>query len=121
VLHNGFKSAAVKYNATRGVGRNEFYSGGSNRSVLRISWLIDCVTSLMIIQPCNALFVQFLKGMKCENAPTHAVSLSQLVFIFAQLQKIHCSLWSNPAIKITICVNKVGTWFQVLPVIRKHS
>jgi len=42
-----------------------------------VDWLCDVINNL-IIQPWNAIPAQFLKRLKCEKAPTLALTLSQI-------------------------------------------
>jgi len=51
----------------------------------RPTYLIDCVKSSVIIKAWNTVFAQFLKILKCENAPV-LVDFSTF-FKYHQLQK----------------------------------
>jgi len=78
--------------------RNEFYCMGSDLDALPRSWLIERVTSSVMIQPFNP-FCKIFKRLKCESARGLAVILAQIIFIFFQFRKTRGSLWSKPVIK----------------------
>jgi len=84
---------------------------GTYLGVLTASCLIDYVAPLVIIQPWLDPFAHFLNGLKCDNAPELASSLSQIFSYFLSTisSKRYMALCeANMGGEISVCVNKFG-------------